>query len=115
MLYTEIARFDRDGLQVIVDWRDEDRDPWDELSECFDSEEQFRADMDAGVYYWFILRVRVMLRNHELACKHLGGCLYQDPTQVLTDGTVDDQLLIALPEARQELQRLHDDAVALNS
>lgn len=104
--YEELGSFERDGFFIIVDRTSEEIDPWDELSECFDSKEQLYADIDSGKYDWFMLRVRAMLDGHELASGYLGGCLYEDARDVLTDGTVEDQLIEVLHEARREARRL---------
>lgn len=88
--YDELATFERDGFTVIVDKTWEDIDPWDQLSECFDSEKQLREDIDSGKYDWFMLRVRVFIEGLELGNAYLGGCLYEDAREVLTDGTADD-------------------------
>jgi hypothetical protein len=104
--YQPITEFDRNGFTVVVDRTDDDIDPWSQLNECFDSKTQLYADIESGKYEWFMLRVRVMLRGHEMACSHLGGCLYEDVQGVVTDGTVEDQLIQLMPEALRELNRL---------
>ena len=113
--YDEIGSFERGGFFIIVDKSYEDIDPWDQLSECFDDRKQLYADIESGKYDWFMLRVRAMLDGHELGCSYLGGCLYEDAREVLTDGTVEDQLIEVLFEAKQEVKRLREkfDAIAL--
>lgn len=104
--YEEIASFERAGFFIVVDKTWEDIDPWDQLSECFDSKEELYADIDSGKYEWFMLRVRALIDGHEFGCSYLGGCLYEDPAEVLTDGTVEDQLIEVLAEARREVDRM---------
>lgn len=104
--YDELATFERDGFLIFVDKSYEDIDPWSQLSECFDDRKQLYRDIESGKYDWFMLRVRAMLDGHELGCSYLGGCLYEDARDVLTDGTVEDQLIEVLHEARQEARRL---------
>ena len=113
--YDEIGSFERDGFFIIVDKSYEDIDPWDQLSECFDDRKQLYRDIESGKYDWFMLRVRAMLDGHELGCSYLGGCLYEDAREVLSDGTVEDQLIEVLFEAKQEVKRLREkfDAIAL--
>jgi hypothetical protein len=111
--YEEIGSFERNGFLIIVDKTHEDIDPWDQLSECFDSKKQLYADIDSGKYEWFMLRTRALLDGHELGCTYLGGCLYEDAEQVLTDGTVEDQLIEVLHEAKQEVKRLKEKLNAL--
>ena len=111
--YEEIATFERDGFLVFVDKTYEDIDPWSQLSECFDNKKKLYADIESGKYDWFMLRVRVMLDGHEMGSHYLGGCLYENPQDVLTDGTVEDCLIEAMHEARQEVKRLKEKLNAL--
>ncbi len=112
--YDEIGTFERDGFTIIVDKTWEDIDPWSQLSECFDSKKELYEDIDSGKYDWFMLRVRAEFRGHEMGCTYLGGCLYEDARTVLTDGTVEDQLIEVLREARVEALRLKQELVELN-
>jgi hypothetical protein len=111
--YDELATFEREGFLVFVDKTYEDIDPWSQLSECFDSKRQLYADIDSGKYEWFMLRVRVMLDGHEFGSHYLGGCLYENPADVIKDGTVEDCLIEAMHEARQEVKRLKEKLNAL--
>jgi hypothetical protein len=106
--YDEIATFERDGFLVFVDKTYEDIDPWSQLSECFPSKHKLYKDIDSGKYEWFMLRTRVMLDGHELGSHYLGGCLYENPADVMTDGTVEDCLIEAMHEAKQEVKRLKE-------
>jgi hypothetical protein len=112
--YDELASFERDGFLIFVDKSWEDIDPWDQLSECFDDQKQLYRDIESGKYEWFMLRVRAMFNGHELSCRYLGGCLYEDAKDVLTDGTVEDQLIEVLHEARQEALRLKQALVEMD-
>ena len=97
-----------DGFRVVVDKTWEDIDPWDQLSECFDDRKQLYADIESCKYDWFMLRVRVMLDGNEMGCAYLGGCLYEDARDVLTDGTADSMIAEALAEAREYAVKLRD-------
>ena len=105
--YDEIASFERDGFFVIVDKTWEDIDPWDQLSECFDDKDQLYADIESGKYDWFMLRVRVLVDGHELASEYVGGCLYEDAREVLTDGLAEDMIATAMITARREVYRMY--------
>jgi hypothetical protein len=104
--YDTLGEFERDGFDVIVDKTYEDIDPWDQLSECFDSKQELYADIDSGKYDWFMLRVRVLVEGLELASEYLGGCLYKDPKDVLTDGTAEDLIGQALDNAKPKVYAL---------
>lgn len=111
--YEELASYDREGFFVIVDKTWEDINPRD----CFDWTEyemdQLINDIDNGKTEWFMLRVRILLDGHELGTAYLGGCLYEDPMEVLTDGTAEDLIAEALIEARSEVRRLKERLNAL--
>ena len=106
--YDEIARYERDGFDVIVD------KTWEEISlrDCFDDSCYNIAEMEEqvnnGDLDWFMLRVRVLFEGHELGSHYLGGCLYawNKVKDVLTDGTAEDCIYAALEEAKKEVNRL---------
>ena len=54
----------------------------------------------------FRLRVRVLVEGLELSREHLGGCLYYDAREVLTDGTAEDIIDSAMTEAKSQVYRL---------
>ena len=111
--YTELTSYDREGFLVIVDKTWEDiplRDCFDDS--CYDIRDMERK-VDAYELDWFMLRVRVLLDGHELGTHYLGGCLYEDAREVLTDGTAEDCISEALHEARQEVKRLREKLNAL--
>ena len=105
--FDEIDSFERDGFTVIVDKTYEDIDPWDQFSECFDDKKQLYADIESGKYDWFMLRVRLMVDEYEITSEWLGGCLYENPREVLTDGTVDDLIATAMITAKREVYRMY--------
>ena len=104
--YDELATYEREGFEVIVD------KSWEDLSvrDCFDDTvtdiEAIIKDIERGHLEWFMLRVRVMLDGHELGSHYLGGMLYEDPKECLTDGSAEDCIYEALREAKEEARRL---------
>ena len=102
--YDELAVYQREGFEVIVDKTWEDIHP----NQLFEEEDapEICAKIDQGVYDWFMLRVRVMLDGHELGSHYLGGCCYEDAREVLTDGTAEDCISEAIAEAKTEARRL---------
>jgi len=105
--YDELAVYERNGFDVIVDKSYEDIHP----SDLFDDSEfdikQLCQDIESGNLDWFMLRVRVMVENIELSSEFLGGCLYKDAKEVLTDGTAEDLIDMALTEAKKDVYRLY--------
>ena len=104
--YDTLAVYEREGFDIIVDKSYEDMDPKDCFDdECFDLKEMY-SDIECGNLDWFMLRVRVMVENIELSSEFLGGCLYKDPKEVLTDGTAEDLIDTALTDAKKQVYRL---------
>ena len=105
--FDEIDSFERDGFTVIVDKTWEDLSPRD----CFDDSvtdiKQLCEDIDSCKLDWFMLRVRIMVDEYELATEHLGGCLYENPREVLTDGTAEDLIAEAMITAKREVYRMY--------
>ena len=110
--YDELATYERDGFTVIVDKSYEDLS----LSDCFDDSldengvplfdlKEMARDIDSGNLDWFMLRVRVMVDSLEMGSHYLGGCLYKDAREVLTDGTAEDCIGEALHEAKREVYK----------
>ncbi len=101
-----LAEFERAGYDIIVD------KTWEEiqLRDCFDDTCFDIRDMEnkvnSGELDWFMLRVRVMVEGLELASEYLGGCLYEDAREVLSDGTAEDLIDLAITEAKKQVYRL---------
>ena len=108
--YTEIARLERDGFTVIVDKTWEDID----IGDCFDDScydiQEMRDKINNYDLDWFMLRVRVLLDGHEFGSNYLGGCLYEwnKVSDVMTDGTAEDCIYLAMEEARAAVVRLRE-------
>lgn len=100
--FEEIARFEREGFDVVVEKTWEDTHPRDCFDDtCYDIREMCE-DIDRGKYEWFVLRVSIQLRGRCLAEEYLGGLLYEDAREVLSDGTAEDLIYVALERAREE-------------
>jgi len=102
--YDTLAKYERDGFNVIVDKTWEDIDPRDQ----FDTEDaaEICKKINDGTYDWFMLRVRVLVEGLELGSHHVGGCCYEGAHEVLTDGLAEDCIQEALAEAKKEVYRL---------
>ena len=104
--YEELAKYERDGFDVVVDKTWEDLDPRGHF-DVADAEEVCMK-IDEGTYDWFMLRVRVFFDGHEMGSHYLGGCCYEDAKDVLTDGTAEDCISAAMDEAKKEIVRLRE-------
>ena len=103
--YDTIAEFERDGYDIIVDKTYEELSPRDCFDDCHDVDEICK-DIDRGHLEWFQLRVRVLVEGLELGSAYLGGCLYEDPREILTDGTAEDFIAEAMVEAKTKVYAL---------
>lgn len=83
---------------------------WEDVhpGDCFDDKEYDIEDMcnkiDRGDLDWFVLSVEVLAEGHVLADACIGGLLYEDAREVLTDGIAEDLILDATSQA---LERTH--------
>ena len=106
--YEHLATYQRDGFEVIVDKTWEDIHPRDLFDDtCYDIDDMCRK-IDRGDLDWFMLRVRALVDGHELGSAYVGGFLYEDAREVLTDGTAEDMIWEALAEARKNGLALKD-------
>ena len=109
--YTTLAELDREGFNVIVDKTWEDLHPQDSFDTSIDPDtgkpyydiEDMCRKIDRGDLDWFMLRVRVMHEDVELAVNYVGGFLYEDATEVLRDGTAEDMIWEAVEEAKKRV------------
>ena len=98
--YENLATYDRNGFTVIVDKTWEDIHPGDCFDDsCYDIQDMCRR-IDSGDLDWFMLRVRVLIDDVELSSEYLGGCMYEDARDVLTDGTAEDLIYTAIEDAK---------------
>jgi hypothetical protein len=112
--FDELAQYERDGFTIIVDKTYEDIDPSDLFDDSVSDIKQIYEDINSGQLEWFMLRVRVLVEGLELAEEYLGGCLYKDAREVLTDGTADDIIDQALTNAKPKIYHLSRTFAALS-
>ena len=104
--YDTIAEFTRDGFDIIVDKTYEDLNPRDSFDDTQFDIAEINHNIEHGNLDWFMLRVRVLVEGLELGSAYLGGCLYEDPREILTDGTAEDFIDQAMVEAKSKVYRL---------
>ena len=90
----------------------EDFNPRDHFED--DDMDEIIRKIDNGTYEWFMLRVRVLVEGLELGSAYLGGCLYEDAREVLSDGTAEDFIDEAMKEAKAQVYRLSKKFAALS-
>jgi len=104
--YDHLATYEREGFDIIVDKTYEDMHPRDTFDDSCHNIDEICEKIDNGTYEWFMLRVRVLVEGLELSREHVGGCLYYDFREVLTDGTAEDLIDSAMTDAKKQVYRL---------
>ena len=93
-------------LDIVIDKTWEDLHPKDCCDEsCYDIED-ICAKIDRYDLEWFILRVRVFYEDIELGREMVGGLLYEDASDVFSDGTANDLIWAAMEEAKKRAREL---------
>ena len=105
--YDELAVYERNGFDIIVEKTYEDLHPNDLFDDSEYDIKQLCEDIECGNLDWFILRVRVLVEGLELGSSSVGGCLYKDAREVLTDGLAENEISVALDEAKSQVYRLY--------
>ena len=104
--YDELAQYEREGFSIIVDKTYEDMHPRDSFDDSCHDIDEICKDIDRGHLEWFMLRVRVLVEGLELSREYVGGCLYEDPREILSDGTAEDLIDTAMTDAKKQVYRL---------
>ena len=104
--YDELATYNREGYEIIVEKTYEDIHPNDLFDDSEYNIKQLCEDIECGNLDWFILRVRVLVEGLEIGSSSVGGCLYKDAREVLTDGLAENEISVALAEAKSQVYRL---------
>ena len=120
--WDELLRETRAGFEIVVDksWEDipleslfdTSIDP-DTGKPYFDVKDMAHK-IDRGDLDYFMLRARVLLDGHELGEHIVGGFLYEDARETLTDGMAEDLIYQAMQEAKTEVLRLRDKLAELD-
>ncbi len=112
--YDTLAEYDRGGFNVIVDKTWEDL-PLEDLFDTtidpetgkpyYDVQDMYRK-IDRGDLDYFMLRVRAMYEDVELAVNYVGGFLYEDASEVLRDGTAEDMISETIEDAKKRVTQI---------
>ena len=105
---------EREGYKIILDKTWEDIDPADLMDTSIDPDtgkpyfdmDEIYSDINNGNLDWFMLRARVFVEDLEIAREIVGGFLYKDAREVLTDGVADDMIYEALTQAKSRVYNL---------
>ena len=95
-----LAEYDRNGLHIVVDKSWEDISPRDLFDDSVTDIDEICRKIDNYDLDWFMLRVRAMVDGAVLGDSIVGGFLYEDAREVLTDGTAEDLIADAVAAAK---------------
>jgi inorganic pyrophosphatase len=96
----------RGPFTVIVDKTWEDLHPGDLFDDSVTDIKEICRKIDGGQLDWFVLRARVFFEGVELSSDIVGGFLYEDAGEVLTDGVAEDLIDQAMESAVKEALRM---------
>ena len=106
--YDTLLEEDRGQFHVIVDKTWEDLHPKDCFDDAVTDIQEICDKIDRGSLDWFMLRCRVFYEGVELASDYIGGFLYEDAREILTDGVDEDIIEDTIRQAK-------DAAVAMKA
>jgi hypothetical protein len=112
--YDILAEYTRAGFDIIVDKTWEDLPLEDLFDTSLDPDtglpyydvQQMARDIDSGKLDYFMLRVRAMYEDVELAVNYVGGFVYEDAMEVLKDGIAEDMISETIEDAKERVTQI---------
>ena len=106
--YDTLLEEDRGQFHVVIDKTWEDLDPADLFDTSIDPDtgkpyfdmDEIYSKINDGRLDWFMLRCRVFYEGVELAEDFIGGFLYEDAREILTDGVGEDIIEETIRQAK---------------
>jgi hypothetical protein len=100
-----------DGFLVCFYATPEDLPPHDLFDPTIDDIDQICRDIDNGRFAWFCAKVTASKNGIELAADYLGGCLYEDMLDFVSENDYyADMRERVIAEAKQAIQDLTREA-----
>ena len=99
----ELARYERDGFEVVVMAEPEMDNP---LEYWGDDESKLKKRIARGLTEFFKLCVYVYFEDLQLGYSQLGGTTYDDPRETLSNGVAEERISAAMTEAKACVARL---------
>ena len=114
--YEIIHTDDIRGFHVVFSITPEDFHPRDSFDESEYDIAELCDKIDRGLYVWFCACIEVYQQGILLGTDYLGGCLYENPKQFVTEsGYYDDMINTAIADAQSNLNKLYalrDEVIA---
>ena len=101
-IYTESS----EGFDIVASIGYEDIHPKDCFDDTVNDIDEICRKIDNGTYTWFVLKVEAFKNGVLLGTSYLGGNLYENPKDIITDGMYEDFKHEAITEAKETLAKL---------
>ena len=88
--WNELHTENNGKYNIVLSWTYEDTDPKDLYDEELWDIQDIYNKIDRGLLTWAIARVQVFKNNVELASEYIGGLLYENLEDIITDGIYSD-------------------------
>jgi hypothetical protein len=99
----ELTRYERDGFEVAVIAEMETVIPLEEYAR---DEPKFVKRLLNGHGEFFALCVYIYFEDIELGTASMGGCAYDDPNELIQNGTAEELASAAIAEAKALINRM---------
>jgi hypothetical protein len=86
----------------------EDLHPSDLFDDTVDDINEICRKIDNGTYTWFIARVEAYKHGILLGTSYIGGNLYEDVKEFISDGYYEDMMHEAMNEAKKNLEMFYN-------
>ena len=104
--YQQIHSHTSRGFHIVLSTTPEDIHPRDLFDDSVEDIGEICRKIDNGTYEWFCARVEAYKHGILLGTAYLGGNLYNDAREFVTDGCFDDMMDEAISEAEANLAKL---------
>jgi hypothetical protein len=104
--YQQIHSHTSRGFHIVLSITPEEIHPRDLFDDSVEDIGEICRKIDNGTYNWFCARVEAYKHGILLGTAYLGGNLYNDAREFITDGCFDDMMDEAIGEAEANLAKL---------
>ena len=106
--YETIHTEDVNGFHIMCSVTHEDLHPSDLFDDTVDDINEICRKIDNGTYTWFIARVEAYKHGILLGTSYIGGNLYEDVKEFISDGYYEDMMHEAMNEAKKNLEMFYN-------
>ena len=102
------------GFEIVCAITYEDTHPADHFDDTEEDIAEMCRKIDAGLLSWFVVRVRASKHGIVLGEAYMGGNLYDDARQFVTesDGYYEDLIAEAILSAKLSIEKLTEEVTA---